>query len=262
MGQPRWYLACSSCSGGGCSGGSCGGGNNSCGNSNSGGSCDVGSQNESTFLWSAIPLLLLALVRRAPTARLAAQFFAGFCLLANGVYLGAGSFVLAGYQRKLFLALVKDPDARLPEFDFGADLSAGLPVVAIHLCWYVPAMLLAFIPVVGWLAYLSLLAFVPVAVMRYYTTNRFGAAFDFAEIYEFVKAHFNNVIMMVLISWLAGMAASLGAIACIVGVFFTGFCAQLVMTCAMADTWRAAQETRSPQAPPPSPPPSDFRPSP
>src|SRR5687767_2374241 len=40
--------------------------------------------------WGCIvPLMLLAVFSRAPRlARRAAQFFAGFCLIANGVYLG------------------------------------------------------------------------------------------------------------------------------------------------------------------------------
>src|SRR3954470_2479273 len=44
-----------------------------------------------------IPLLLLAIFTLTPQAvRRAAQFFAGFCLVANGAYLGVGWSVRSG----------------------------------------------------------------------------------------------------------------------------------------------------------------------
>jgi hypothetical protein len=44
-----------------------------------------------------VPLLLFVLVpRRRATARALAQFFAGFCLLANGAYIALGSFDAVG----------------------------------------------------------------------------------------------------------------------------------------------------------------------
>jgi hypothetical protein len=44
-----------------------------------------------------LPLAIAALARRAGTlSRRLALFFAGFCLIANGVYIGVGSFDAAG----------------------------------------------------------------------------------------------------------------------------------------------------------------------
>lgn len=49
------------------------------------------------FVGAALPLVVLALPRSwSRRTKHVARFFAGFCLLANGVYLGAGSFSGAG----------------------------------------------------------------------------------------------------------------------------------------------------------------------
>ena len=54
-------------------------------------------------LFGALAPVLLLLIRRSVRRQLgqALQFFAGFCLLANGVYLGVGGFVQAGDCRDL-----------------------------------------------------------------------------------------------------------------------------------------------------------------
>jgi len=49
-----------------------------------------------------LPTILLAFVRTTrPRIRHVLMFFAGFCLLANGVYLGFGAFLRAGDCRQL-----------------------------------------------------------------------------------------------------------------------------------------------------------------
>lgn len=54
-------------------------------------------------IWGcALPILLLWVVRAtAPGCAYLATFFAGFCLLANGVHLTVGSFIPAGDARQL-----------------------------------------------------------------------------------------------------------------------------------------------------------------
>lgn len=160
-----------------------------------------------------------------------------------------GAFVLMGYQRKMFLKLKENPNAPMPEIEFGEDLSAGLPIFGIFICYYIPIMivsvLLGMIPCLGQLLSfaisLGLIVWMPVALSRYYQTNRFGAAFEFGAIYEFIRVNFNNAALFVAIVFLAQMAAGLGVIACIVGVFFTGFWAMCVQTVALADMVRAAE---------------------
>jgi len=122
-------------------------------------------------------------------------------------------------------------------------------VFAIRLLWALMGMVIVFIPCVGWVAMIGMMAFIPVAEMRYFTTGRFGAAFEFGAIWDFVKVNFNNVLLYVIIAYVAGMVASLGMIACIIGMFFTAFFANLIQACAMADVWRMAQGVESPPAP-------------
>lgn len=165
-----------------------------------------------------------------------------------------GAFVLLGYQKRLFRTLVQDPAAPLPEIDFGGDLVAGLPLFAIQMCYLLVSLPLLIVPFVGFLAVLGVqLIVLPVATMRFYTTERFGAAFELGEIVAFVKAHLNNLVVYAAIALLAGTIASLGLIACVVGVFFTGFFSKLVTTCALADVWRCSTTLPSPADEPPSP---------
>ena len=157
----------------------------------------------------------------------------------------AGILFLLGYMKKVFLALVQDENALLPEFDFGADLSAGLGVLGVGLCWglmLIPAMILMIIPVIGPIAYLAIAStVVPVALMRYFTTGQFGAAFEFKAIFAFIKENTSNVLLMFAVMFVAQLIAGFGIIACFVGILFTSFWALLVRTYAMADVWRCSQ---------------------
>ncbi|MBS2032035.1 MAG: DUF4013 domain-containing protein [Deltaproteobacteria bacterium] len=157
----------------------------------------------------------------------------------------AGILFLLGFMKKLFLTLVQDENALIPELDLGADLSAGLGVLGVGICWglmLIPAMLLMIIPVIGPLAYMAIAAtVVPVALMRYFTTGQFGAAFEFKAIFAFIKENSSNVLMMFAVSFVAQLIAGFGIIACFVGILFTGFWALLVRTHAMAAVWRASQ---------------------
>jgi hypothetical protein len=82
------------------------------------------------FWGCAAPLLVLLAVRRwAPRYVYLAAFFAGFCLMANGAYLGIDAFVKAGDGRDLiahgarrWMLLVFG----LFAVDFGLDLWNGL----------------------------------------------------------------------------------------------------------------------------------------
>jgi len=172
-----------------------------------------------------------------------------------------GIFVLLGYQRKLFLKISEDPNAPLPEIEFGEDLSAGLPLFGIIICYQIPifivSILLGMIPCLGSIISMAIsvgmVVWLQVALTRYYATNRFGAAFEMEAIYAFIKTNFNNAALFVAIVFLAQMAAAfVGMLACIIGIFFTMFWAMCVQSCALADLMRASQGQPVPGTPGPS----------
>ncbi|MBI5544916.1 MAG: DUF4013 domain-containing protein, partial [Deltaproteobacteria bacterium] len=117
-------------------------------------------------------------------------------------------------------------------------------------------ILLALIPCVGQLiamvAQIVLTGVVPIALTRFYATDRFGAAFEFKAIIDFIKINFNNSALFVGIAFLSGMVGGLGAIACFVGMVFTMFWAFNVNTIALSDLIRHAQQVPAPVAPPPA----------
>ena len=176
-----------------------------------------------------------------------------------------GIFVLAGYAKKVFLTLVKDEDAPIPEIEFGKDLSEGLGVVGVMVCYYAIVLVIAVIPILGWILspILSLaLGFVlPVGLMRYFATGQFGAAFDYKGILEYTKANLNNLLLLFVINLILGFIGSLGGIACGVGALFTGFWALIARSAAMADVWRASQQPIA-ALPPGTPTRNDVAPAP
>jgi len=63
--------------------------------------------------------------------------------------------------------------------------------------------------------------FIPAAIGNYAATGEVGAGFRFGEVYGLVKAAPAPYLMVLVGSFLAAMIASIGIIACIIGVFFT-----------------------------------------
>lgn len=70
--------------------------------------------------------------------------------------------------------------------------------------------------------------FVPGAIIRYAQFDTIGSAFQFGEIFNFIKTNIGDYIIVVLLNWVAGLLALFGLILCFVGVFFTGFWSYLV----------------------------------
>jgi hypothetical protein len=74
-----------------------------------------------------------------------------------------------------------------------------------------------------WGIFVTLLT--PAIYTRIAATNRFGAAFDLGKIWGFTKDNLGNVIIAILLTWLAGLAASvlamIGFAALIIGAMIT-----------------------------------------
>lgn len=70
--------------------------------------------------------------------------------------------------------------------------------------------------------------FVPAAIIRYAQFDTIGAAFQFREIFSFIKENIGDYIIVFLLIWVASLIANFGLILCFVGVFFTMFWSILV----------------------------------
>ena len=162
---------------------------------------------------------------------------------------------LTGYMIEV-LKNVRDGQTQpLPEWsDWGGLFKTGLMVVVVAVVYNIPAIILAcgagIIQGVGpqldsdtastltfvavCLNCLQILVsiicnlFVPAAVIRYAQYDTLGAAFQFGDIFNFIKANIGDYIIVVLLSWVASIIAAFGVILCLVGVFFTFFWSILV----------------------------------
>ena len=84
----------------------------------------------------------------------------------------------------------------------------------------------------------------PFAFGRYAETGQFGDAFKLGKIFEMLKSNIGPAIVTLLVVWLASAIAGIvGLIACVIGLVFTMFYAQLVMAFLYGSLYRKAKAT-------------------
>ncbi len=162
-------------------------------------------------------------------------------------------FPLFGYMLETIKS-VRDGQTQLPEWtDFGGLFVKGLMFFLISLVYSVPILLIAcifggifaltgqadidegvltaimscfycLILIVGLLIGIVL----PAGIIRYVQFETFGSAFQFGEIFNFIKNNIGNYIIAILLIFVAQLLAQFGVILCVVGVFFTFFWSMLV----------------------------------
>jgi hypothetical protein len=157
--------------------------------------------------------------------------------------------LLGGYGVEITRRVIRGDARTLPDWnDWGALISDGLklfvivlvyalPFIIISACLGVPVGILSggtsraaqawsslFGTVLGILNFLWAIAvsiLVPAAVGFFVDHGDLAAAFRFGEVFAFVREHFANYLITFLISWVAQVIGSLGAIVCGVGWFVT-----------------------------------------
>ena len=162
---------------------------------------------------------------------------------------------LSGYMIEV-LRNVRDGQARpLPEWsDWGGLFKTGFFVLVIGIVYNIPVIILACgggivqgiapqldsdaaemvtllavcLNCLQFIVSLVCNFFVPGAVIRYAQFDTIGSAFQFGEIFNFIRTNIGDYIIVVLLNWVAGILALFGLILCLVGVFFTAFWSYLV----------------------------------
>jgi hypothetical protein len=79
----------------------------------------------------------------------------------------------------------------------------------------------------------------PVVFIKFALTGQLGSAFSFSEFLPFIQADLGKYILTVVMTLVAGIVGGLGLIACVIGVFFTYFYAQLVIASLYGQLYRA-----------------------
>lgn len=159
-----------------------------------------------------------------------------------------GQFVVVGWGFEIIRRVIEDDPEPLPDFtEFGDFLVKGLLVSLVIFVFFLPVIIIqgcnasvipfleraddtlttAFGILTSCIACLTLLYsivvsfFVPAAVGNYAAKGELRAAFRFGEIFQLVKKNIGGYLLVILGSWVAGLVASLGVIACVIGVLFT-----------------------------------------
>lgn len=188
----------------------------------------------------------------------------GLFVLASAVIVGI--FFILGYMARLARNVIAGNPRPLPEWDdlgeyFGEGLRlAGVGFVYAIPMWsligifIVPSVLMAGADVeairtlgaglsaaVWCLIFpisLAMLIWLPAALLMSVVEGRFGAAFEFARIWTFIKANAANYAIAIVIAYVARFASSFGIVLCCVGVVFTSFWSMCVTTFAVARVYR------------------------
>lgn len=175
-------------------------------------------------------------------------------------------FVL-GYVLEVIRRVVRGDPQPLPNWDnLGEKFVQGLVLMVITLIWATPIWIVACVQLgitiplqdnpdytvlvtavalcgscleILWAIVVSL--FTPAIFTRYAMTGQFASGFQFGEIWRFTTKNFVNVLIAVLLAWVAGIIASFGVILCVVGAFLTWFWSMLVEAHLFGQVYRLAQ---------------------
>lgn len=170
-----------------------------------------------------------------------------------------GQFVIGGYALKVAQNVSQGNPRPLPEWsEFVDHLTRGFFGWVIQLVYFIPVIILNFltqiligvggaatsdgrgepgagallglclVPIVFVLAIICGLALMN-ALARYIVFNNFSEAFKFNEVFSSLRGSIGPWLMLLLLAIIAGFVASLGIIACGIGVLFTAAYAQMVI---------------------------------
>ncbi|MDP9192424.1 MAG: DUF4013 domain-containing protein [Acidobacteriota bacterium] len=187
-------------------------------------------------------------------------------------FLIIGWFFILGYVARVVRNVIADVKLPLPEWDdLGGFFNEGVRLVGISLIYSVPILFLLAImipasilgdadnaaaqvvgAVAGCVACLFVplmivtMIFLPAALLFAVVEQRFGAAFEFARIWAFVRNNIGNYLLAIVIHIIAQHLGGFGVALLCIGVIFTGFWSFLITAHAFAQVYRLA-EGKGPQ---------------
>ncbi len=181
------------------------------------------------------------------------------------------NFAVFGYMVETIRNVAQGMERPLPEWsDFGEKFVKGLMVFIIYFIYTIPIWLLmccrialtfalglgngnggdltttlVLLPLYCLVGLYGLVMAIlqPAILINYAVTENLTSALRFGEIFGLITKNLGNYILAILLTWLAGLIAGLGVIACIVGMAFTSFWAYLVMAHLYGQLHRASLAT-------------------
>jgi len=160
---------------------------------------------------------------------------------------------LLGYMLWITRNVIRKEPYPLPEWThLGEMFMDGLKLIATYLVFYIPFFIIVIVPLIvffilGFIQmdaafigiffayYVFLIAasiayglFMMPVYVRFAMTNKVGQTFAFGKIWEFFKSNSGNILLVLVMGWVAGVIGGLGVIVFFVGVFFTQMYAYMV----------------------------------
>lgn len=194
-------------------------------------------------------------------------------ILIGGLFYLAGIFIVGwffvlGYMARTARNIISQQPTPLPEWDdLGEFFSEGLRMVGVVLVYVVPfiALVMLFVfpaailgsadnealEVLGsgiagcvWCLMvplsLAVILFMPASLLFTAVEQRFGAAFEFARIWAFIKNNIGNYLLAIVVYFVARFLGGFGIFLFCIGVIFTAFWGLLIMTHGFAQVYRIA----------------------
>lgn len=180
------------------------------------------------------------------------KFLIGIAFYITGIFIFPLFFVW-GYHLRIIRQVAEGEQEGLPEWNnFGELFRSGFTIAAIFLIYFLPVIAWAsvfllfiialsediFVPLIFtvffgfeilimiWSLFIAIIS--PVLVIRYATTRRFRSAFQFGNMYNFIKTIPGPYFLVVLLAYGIGMVASFGWVLLLIGILFTTFYSGLV----------------------------------
>jgi hypothetical protein len=192
-------------------------------------------------------------------------------ILIGGLFHLAGFFIIGwffvlGYVAQLTRNVVAGVTHPLPEWeDIGNYFSEGARLIGVLLAYIIPFMMLALtfvipaaildtvdnegVQAIGGMMMagmtclffplgLAMMIFMPVSLLFAIMERRFGAAFEFGKIWDFLKANIGNYLLAIVVYLIARFLAGFGVVLLCIGVIFTGFWAFCITAHGFAQAYR------------------------
>lgn len=186
-------------------------------------------------------------------------YIAGFLII--------GWFFIFGYCARLARNVMAGVAQPLPEWqDLGEYFGEGLRLFAVAFVYYLPLVAIAIVfgvpaAVMGAIETgdaealsglfagcavcfvvpfaLAVTFFLPAGLLAAIDQRRFGAAFEFGRLWDFITKNVVNYLLAILVYLIARFLGGFGIILLCIGVVFTAFWAFLITTHAFAQVYRA-----------------------
>jgi len=171
---------------------------------------------------------------------------------------------LIGYTIALMRNVMAGMEKPLPAWDeLGEKFKEGFILILIIIVWLVPVWIIMCLQWIVTLAFQSnydaagiistvsictsclsgiwglvVALFTPAIYIRFTNNPEFKSGFEFAELWQFTKDNIGNVIIAILLGWVASIVAQFGVILCVIGWFATTFWAMVVQGHLYAQVWQ------------------------